>query len=37
MLETIKDLSDKQIVLAGYFNSFFDNSEKEIYSQICWT
>ena len=46
MLETIKNLSDKHIVLAGDFNFFFDaprfvwreaNSEKEIYSHICRT
>ena len=43
MLETIKDFSDKHIVLAGDFNFFSNiprfvrrqtNSEKEIYSQI---
>ena len=47
MLETIKDFSDKHIVLAGDFNFFLryiprfvrrqTNSEKEIYSQIYRT
>ena len=46
MLETIKDFSDKHVVLAGDFNFFSNiprfvrrqtNSEKEIYSQIYRT
>ena len=41
ILETIKDLNDRNIVLVGDFNFFLThpqihktNSEKEIYSQI---
>ena len=46
MLETIKDLNDQHIVLAGDFNFFFDTSldsyvgkptlKKKIYCKIYW-